>query len=71
MSLNNFFISSYQSWSRNYVNSFRDVAMLGGQPSAINMAAAVLRAIHRPNGGIKTDNLHVRFFRCLNYPFFL
>ncbi|RHZ44795.1 hypothetical protein Glove_709g91 [Diversispora epigaea] len=49
----------YRSWSKGYVNSFRDVAMLGGQPSAINMASAVLRAIHRPNGGIPTVNLHM------------
>ncbi|CAG8504992.1 3379_t:CDS:10, partial [Acaulospora morrowiae] len=50
---------SYQSWSNTYVNSFRSEAMLGGLPSAINMARAVLRAIHRPNGGIPTDNLHM------------
>ncbi|CAG8469315.1 15854_t:CDS:10 [Acaulospora colombiana] len=50
---------SYRSWSNIYVNSFRSEAMLGGMPSAINMARAVLRAIHRPNGGIPTDNLHM------------
>ncbi|KAF0386739.1 NIC-domain-containing protein [Gigaspora margarita] len=50
---------SYREWSTAYVNSFRNEAMLGGQPSAINMARAVLRAIHRSNGGIPTTGLRM------------
>ncbi|CAG8527846.1 10042_t:CDS:10, partial [Cetraspora pellucida] len=50
---------SYREWSTAYVNSFRNEAMLGGQPSATNMARAVLRAIHRPNGGIPTTGLRM------------
>ncbi|CAG8458221.1 7633_t:CDS:10 [Scutellospora calospora] len=50
---------SYREWSTAYVNSFRNEAMLGGQPSAVNMARAVLRAIHRPNGGIPTTGLRM------------
>lgn len=41
------------------MNSFRTEALLGGQPSVSNTARAMLRAIHRPNGGIPINNLQV------------
>ncbi|CAG8728869.1 4218_t:CDS:10, partial [Dentiscutata erythropus] len=49
---------SYREWSTAYVSSFRSEALLGGQPSATNTARAVLRAIHRLNGGIPTTRYY-------------
>ncbi|RIA93172.1 Nup93/Nic96-domain-containing protein [Glomus cerebriforme] len=50
---------SYRAYSLEYVNSFRNEALLGGQPSVSNTARAMLRAIHRPNGGISINNLQM------------
>ncbi|CAI2170419.1 1130_t:CDS:10 [Funneliformis geosporum] len=50
---------SYRSYTSDYVNSFRNEALLGGQPSVSNTARAILRAIHRPNGGIPINNLQM------------
>lgn len=50
------------------IDSFRNEAMMGGQPSAINMALGLLRVIHRLNGGISTQNLEVFIYlidKCL------
>ncbi|CAH1764153.1 8375_t:CDS:10, partial [Entrophospora sp. SA101] len=49
----------YCTWSRDMIDSFRNEAMMGGQPSAINMALGLLRVIHRLNGGISTQNLEI------------
>ncbi|CAJ0641068.1 16491_t:CDS:10 [Entrophospora sp. SA101] len=46
----------YRIWARNLIDSFRNEATVGGQPSAIAISLGVLRVIHRPNG---EDNIPI------------